>query len=91
MTFEAGPANPAPFRLGLHTQPAYEIAEALPQRAAGRLLQLRERAEDLHAMCIPFAEIQEESTARVQAEQRLKRLQDHQQHGGFGLAATTPA
>jgi hypothetical protein len=46
---------------------------------------LRYRAASLHALCIPFSDVEEASTTRLQAEQRLKRLQASPQEDGFNL------
>jgi len=90
MTFEPGPANPQPFSAGIHTVPSFDPIEVLPPKGAGWLRALRQHVQDLRSLTFPFADIQEASTARIQAEQRLKRLTDHQQQGGFHLAPDDP-
>jgi hypothetical protein len=44
----------------------------------------------LHALTGPYEEIREANTARIQAEQRLKQLTDHQQDGGSSLSDDDP-
>ncbi|MGL3109408.1 hypothetical protein [Bradyrhizobium sp. BR 1432] len=90
MTFEPGPANPQPMSVGFHTRPAFDVIELLPPDGADRLRALRHHVQDLRSLTVPFADIQEASTARIQAEQRLKRLRDHQQDNGFNLRPDDP-
>ncbi len=90
MAFEAGPINPQPFSAGLHVQPSSDVIDALPEGAAERLRQLRQHARDLHALTVPFDEVREVSTARIEAQGRLKRLTDHQHDGGFNLKPDDP-
>ena len=81
-----GPANPQPVSFGgIHTQPAYDVIELLPPAAADKLRALRQRSNDAHAVVPQFEQIREASTARVEAEQALKRLTSHSHDGGFNL------
>src|SRR5689334_15307320 len=88
MTFEPGPANPQPMTVGIHVAPSFDVTELLPPGCADRLRQLRQTFHDRHALTVPFTDLQEANVARIQAEQRLTKLQDHQQLGGFGLPAS---
>jgi len=90
MTFEAGPVNPAPFSIGIHVVPSFDVIDVLPQSAADRLRKLRQHVADFHALTIPFADIHEASNAKLEAERQLKRLTDHQHHGGFNLKPDDP-
>src|SRR5712671_2022304 len=74
-----------PFSVGMPSQPQFDPLELLPERAQDLLRKLRQRREDAHALNIPFADIQEASTARIQAEQRLKQLQAPAGEGGHSL------
>jgi hypothetical protein len=58
----------------------------LPPAAADRLRQLRQRVEDTRALCPTFEQRNETANERLNAQQRLKQLQDHPQYGGFGLS-----
>jgi hypothetical protein len=77
--------EPATFSLGPPVQPSFDMAEVLPVGAAGRLRALRQRASDAHALIPQFSDLQEANTARLLAEQRLKRLVDPAHDGGFNL------
>uniref|UniRef100_UPI0012DC6129 hypothetical protein n=1 Tax=Bradyrhizobium sp. URHD0069 TaxID=1380355 RepID=UPI0012DC6129 len=88
MTFEPGPANPQPFSAPMPLVPSFDVIEVLPPGAADRLRALRQRFHDLNKLIPKFEEIREASDARIQAEQRLARLQAHQQEGGFNLPET---
>jgi len=81
-------AEPEPFSLGMPVQPTFDLIEVLPVSAAGRLRALRQRASDAHALVPGFEEQSEANTARLLAEQRLKRLTDPAHSGGFALAET---
>ena len=84
--FEPGPANPEPFSAGgIHTQPAFDLIEVLPERAADRLRALRQRSSDAHAVIPEFADLQEANTAKYDAERALRRLTDHPHDGGLNL------
>jgi hypothetical protein len=86
-----GPANPQPLSFsGVHTAPAFDVANLLPPAASERLLQLRQRAKDSHAVIPPFEEVRTASMARIEAANSLKRLTDHPQHFGMGLKADAP-
>jgi hypothetical protein len=87
---EPGPSNPQPFSAGLHVQPSFDVIALLPERAADRLRALRQRFHDTNKLIPRFEELREANTAKVEAEQRLKRLLDHQSVGGFHLPQTDP-
>jgi hypothetical protein len=72
------------------SRPDNDLASFLPQAAAAKFEALRYRAASLHALCIPFADLEEASLARLQAEQRLQRLQASPQDDGFNLPLTDP-
>ena len=57
----------------------------LPKRVVERLATLRERVDDLHRVLPLSEERVAASTAKVEAEQRLKCLLGHPHQGGFGL------
>jgi hypothetical protein len=81
-----GPANPQPLSFsGVHTAPAFDVANLLPPAASERLLQLRQRAKDSHALVPRFEDVRTASMARIEAENALKRLVSHPQDFGFNL------
>jgi hypothetical protein len=80
--------TPTPFSVGFPSPPSFDPLEALPPLAQERLRKLRDRAADAHAVCVPFADIQEASTARIEAENRLRQLQAHPQEFGSNLPPT---
>jgi hypothetical protein len=84
MSFEAGPVN-QPATFGMSLRPAFDLIEVLPPGAAERLRALRQRFSDTNALTVPFATIQEASTAKITAEQRLQRLLAPRSEGGFQL------
>ena len=47
-------ANAAPLDFSIHTQPSFDVANLLPPAASERLLQLRQRAKDAHALVPQF-------------------------------------
>jgi hypothetical protein len=67
----------------------YDVA-LLPAAAAERLRQLRQQANDLHAVIPEFAARQAANTARGDAERRLQRLLAHRSEGGFALRENDP-
>ena len=75
---------------GFHAAPSFDMIELLPERAQDRLRALRQRSDDLHAIIPPFAELQEATTARTEAENRLRKLQAHPQDHGFNLREDDP-
>jgi hypothetical protein len=83
MTFDAGPTHPLPHQLRHDVTP--DILDAIPPGAAERLRALRQRVEDLHALCPPFELRHAASTAKAEAAARLKRLRDHPAASGFNL------
>lgn len=87
---EPGPMSPRPFSAPMSLVPSFDVIEVLPPGGAERLRKLRDHVRDLHSLTVPFEDIREASTARIQAEQRLKRLLDHQQDGGFHLKPDDP-
>ena len=88
MTFEPGPANPQPFSAGMHLQPQFDVIELLPPAAADKLRMLRQRSADTHAVIPEFADIQEATTAGIEAENRLNQLTNHPQEFGHNLPPT---
>jgi hypothetical protein len=88
MNFEPGPANPQPLPIAFDAGPPFDPLDGLPAGAADRLRALRQRASDAHSVIPKFEDVHELSTSRMKAEQRLKRLLDHQQDGGFHLDPT---
>jgi hypothetical protein len=89
MTFEpATPASMGP--ITIHRDVLPDIIGFLPAAAAARLQALRDRCSDLHLLIPEFEERRTAGEARLAAEQRLKRLTDHPQHGGFGLEPEDP-
>ncbi|MGY4252933.1 hypothetical protein ACVI1L_000001, partial [Bradyrhizobium sp. USDA 4516] len=88
--FEPGPVDPAPISFGFHGQPAFDPLDLLPPGAADRLRQFRQHVQDRHALTVPFQEISEANTAKLEEANRHRRLTDHQQHGGFNLKADDP-
>src|SRR5262245_60827579 len=83
-------ANSAPMTLHINSTP--DATTWLPPGAADKLRDLRQHAADLRALCPPFEDRQAAAAAKVEAEQRLKRLQAHHasQGGGFGLKDDDP-
>ena len=69
-------------------RPPFDVIERLPPGGADRLRALRQDFHDKNMVIPKFDRVREASDARVQAEQRLKRLLDHQQDGGFHLPKT---
>jgi hypothetical protein len=90
--FQPGPisevAAPTPLPGAPHISPQFDVIELLPERAQDRLRKLRDRSADAHAVCVPFADIQEASAARIAAENRLRLLTSHPQEFGHGLPST---
>jgi hypothetical protein len=76
---------PMPFSTGPQLAPTFDVIELLPPRAAGRLRALRQRATDAHAVSVSFEDVRTASMAKIEAANRLKRLTDHPQDGGFKL------
>jgi hypothetical protein len=70
--------------------PSFDVIKLLPPGAADRLRALRQRFLDTNKLIPRFEEIREANTAKIEAEQRLKRLFDHQSVGGFHLDPTDP-
>jgi hypothetical protein len=68
--------------------PSFDVIELLPERAQERLRKLRQRSSDAHALCVPYADVQELSAERVQAEHAHKRLIDHPQDDGSNRPET---
>jgi hypothetical protein len=80
-------ASPLTFDVGPPATPSFDIIEILPPAAADRLRKLRQRAADAHALVPKFEDVSEITTARLLAEQRLKRLTDPAPDG-FNVAAS---
>jgi hypothetical protein len=68
---------PTPFSTGPHLQPQFDVIEILPERAQERLRALRLRSSEAHAVTVRHAELQEATTERTQAENRLRQLLVH--------------
>ena len=85
MAFEAGPANPQPFSVGMRLTPSFDVIEILPVGAADRLRALRQHVADKHALTVPFADRHDAGVARLTAEGQLQRLLAHRADGGFHL------
>lgn len=85
MSFEAGPANPEPFRAVLSHAPSFDVIDKLPPHAADRLHALRQRFIDLNLVIPKFEQTNEASTAKLRADARLKQLVTLRADGGFGL------
>ena len=90
MSFEAGPANPAPFTGIIHTVPSVDLIDVLASApaGAGRLRALRQHVSDKHALTVQFADIQEAAAARLQADRQLARLLAARSLDGFNLDPT---
>lgn len=82
---EPGPRDPEPFSVPMSLVPSYDVIERLPPGAADRLRALRQRFNDLNVLIPKHDVMHEASTARIMAEQRLRRLIDHPHDNGFGL------
>jgi hypothetical protein len=84
------PATPQqPFSAPVSLAPSFDVIEILPEgRCQDRLRALRQRFHDLNVIIPKFEQIHELSTTHILAEQRLKRLLDHQSAGGFHLPET---
>ena len=80
--------TPTPLPGALPGPPSFDVIEILPERAQGHLRKLRDRSADAHAVCVRFSDIQELSTERVTAENRLRALQAHPSEGGHNLPLT---
>jgi hypothetical protein len=91
MTFEPGPANPQPFSAPMSLVPSFDVIEVLPPGAADRLRALRQRFHDLNVLIPKHDVMHEASTARIMAEQRLKRLLAHPHENGFNLKPDHPS
>lgn len=86
MTFEAGPANPQPFSLGIHVQPPFDPLAWLPTGAADKLRALRQAFSDAHALIPPFEDLREARAAVVAVQQNLERHLAPRSTNGFALA-----
>jgi hypothetical protein len=87
--FEPGPANPEPFSAPMSSLvPSYDVIERLPPGGADHLRALRLRFRETNLLIPKHDVMHPASTARIMAEQRLKRLRDHQSNGGFNLPET---
>ncbi len=69
----------------IHVGGGFDVAEILPPRAREYLRRLRQLATHAHRLTPDFADIHEISTAKVQAEARLRQLLDFRSEGGFHL------
>jgi hypothetical protein len=85
--FQPAPANAPPMNFDFHSAPSFDVLEIVPPLAGERLRVLRQRRSDLHALCVPFEQIRELTTAKIDAENRLAKLQAHPQNFGFNLPA----
>jgi hypothetical protein len=62
--------------------PSFDVIELLPPGGEDRLRALRQHSHDLNKLIPKFEEKFEANNAKIEAEQRLKRLTDHPHHGG---------
>jgi hypothetical protein len=91
ISLQPGPlvVAPAPFTIAATpTVPGFDVIETLPPLARDRLRKLRERRDDFHAITIRHEVLREATLERAEAENRLKKLANHPQAGGFGLPPT---
>jgi hypothetical protein len=70
--------------------PPFDVIAQLPPGAADRLRALRQRFHDTNTLIAKFEAVRETNTAKIEVEQRLRRLLDHQQDGGFHLKPDEP-
>jgi hypothetical protein len=77
-----------PFSLGPALSPQVDLLELLPPGAADKLRALRQRSDDLHAIIPLFAELQEATGLKQDAERALKRLTAHPSERGHNLPET---
>ena len=84
------PANPQPLDFsGTSVQPLLDVVEFLPAGIPqDRLRQLRQRANDKHAIIPEFETVRQAAMERVEAERALARLVNHPQDHGFNLPLT---
>jgi hypothetical protein len=71
--------------------PQFDPLEFMPERAQDRLRKLRDRAADAHAVCVPFADIQEASARKTDAANARRHLTDHPQDWGKNLPPDHPS
>ncbi|MBA4033543.1 MAG: hypothetical protein C0480_02910 [Bradyrhizobium sp.] len=88
MSFEAGPANPAPFTGIANTVPQYDLLGLLGTHAAHRLRQLRQLVSDKHAVLPLGADIRDAADTKLAAERQLQRLLASRSQHGFNLDPT---
>ena len=87
--FESAPASGyAP--MTLYTQSSPDIISFLPPIAQTKLKNLRQHVEDLRRLCPDFETRHEASKAKIEAENRLRRLTDHRSNGGYFLKTGDP-
>jgi hypothetical protein len=65
-------------------------AAVLPDAAAAKFVQLKQRCLDLHAATPAFADVQEQSHAKIRHEKRIADLTRVRAEGGFGLSELAP-
>jgi hypothetical protein len=82
-----GPASPEPMNFGGggFRTPAIDPTDGMPEQSQNLLFRLQQRSKDAHAIVPPFSEVQEASTARILAQQRLQTLQGHPAEFGHNL------
>ena len=81
---------PTPLPGAPYTSPSFDPVELLPPAAADKLRKLRLRKDDAHRLIPEFETVRSASLARMDAENALKRLNDHAQNSGRGLPETDP-
>ena len=82
---------PTPLAVGVQLSPHFDVIELLPTGTPqDRLRLLRQHSLDLHAITVPYADLQAASAARTNAASALKRLTDHPQNGGANLPPEAP-
>jgi hypothetical protein len=86
MTFEAAPAASfAPQEIHTFSTPN-DPTVVLPEAAAAKFVQLKQRCLDLHSQVPEFADVRELADTKIRHQQRIQRLLMARAEGGFGLA-----
>lgn len=74
----------------IQTRAGPDVIGLLPERAAARLRQLRQKARDLNAVIPEFADRAEANALRGNAERRLQRMLAPRAENGFNLREDDP-
>ncbi|KRQ01846.1 hypothetical protein AOQ72_10545 [Bradyrhizobium yuanmingense] len=88
MTFEPA-TNTGPHTITSFTTPN-DPTVVLPDAAAARFVQLKQRCHDLHAAVPGFADLQQQSHAVIGHKKRIDDLTRPRAEGGFGLPELAP-